>query len=362
MTQRIAFIMPHFDVGGAEHVVLRLLASLDRTRFAPVLVLQSRSGALLDQVPADVPVHDLGGARASRAILRLARLMRRERFDLTYTATNAGNLMALAALRLSGTRTRAVISEHTPLTGFLGHAKARQLRVALMRWLYPAASALVAPLPQIGEEHRTILGTSLPRFACLPNPVIDALTPAKATPRRLNQLISVGRLAPEKRFDLMIDAFALAHSRNPDLRLTIHGEGPCRPELMAQIDAYGLSGIVALPGLTHDVPAALNRADMFLCTSRLEGLGNAIIEAMAAGLPVLSVDCPYGPPHLLEDGASGALVRSDRAEDIAEEILRMASDLPRRQTYQQRGQAMAARYSTRASITAHEDLFALACQ
>ena len=101
---------------------------------------------------------------------------------------------------------------------------------------------------------------------------------------------------------------------------------------------------------------------MFLCTSRVEGLGNAIIEAMAAGLPVLSVDCPFGPPHLLENGASGALVRSDRPEDIASEILAMTTDTARSQTYRTRGQAMAQRYHSGASIRAHETLFTLACQ
>lgn len=362
MAQRIAFILPHFRMGGAEQVVLRLLTSLDRTRFDPALILQSRDGALLDQIPADVSIHDLGDARASRAVLKLAKILRKEQFDLTYTATNAGNLMALAALRLSGAKTRAVISEHTPLNGFLGQAKARKIRVALMRALYPSASALVAPLPQIGEEHQSILGKHLPQFTCLPNPVVDCISDLPRARTRLNRLVSVGRLAEEKRFDLMIDAFALAHAKNPDLRLTIHGEGPCRPHLEAQIKVYGLQHAVQLPGLNRDIPQALANADMFLCTSRLEGLGNAIIEAMAAGLPVLSVDCPFGPPHLLENGQSGALVRSDRPEDIAAEILAMTTDEARSQTYRTRGQAMAQRYQSGASVRAHETLFALACQ
>ena len=362
MVQRIAFILPHFHMGGAEQVVLRLLTSLDRSQFQPTLILQSRTGALLDQIPADVEIRDLGGARASRAVLKLAKLLRAQKFDLTYTATNAGNLMALAALRLSGAKTRAVISEHTPLNGFLGQAKARKIRVALMRALYPAASALVAPLPQIGEEHQSILGKHLPQFTCLPNPVVDRISDLPARRSHLTRLVSVGRLAEEKRFDLMIDAFALAHAKNPDLRLTIHGEGPCRAQLEVQIRNYGLQHAVKLPGLNRDVPQALANADMFLCTSRLEGLGNAIIEAMAAGLPVLSVDCPFGPPHLLENGASGALVRSDQPEDIAHEILAMTTDHSRSQTYRTRGQEMARRYQSGASVRAHETLFALACQ
>ncbi len=362
MVQRIAFILPHFRMGGAEQVVLRLLTSLDRTRFQPILILQSSQGALLDQVPADVECHDLGNARASRAVLRLAKILRKERFDLSYTATNAGNLMVLAALRLSGASTRAIISEHTPLSGFLGQAKARQIRIGLMRALYPTASALVAPLPQIGEEHLSILGKRVPQFTCLPNPVVERIADLPTKQRRLTRLVSVGRLAEEKRFDLMIDAFAHAYAQNSDLRLTIHGEGPCRMQLETQIKVYGLEHAIKLPGLNRDIPQALADADMFLCTSRVEGLGNAIIEAMAAGLPVLSVDCPFGPPHLLENGESGALVRSDRPEDIASEILAMTTDTARSQTYRTRGQAMAQRYHSGASIRAHETLFTLACQ
>lgn len=355
---RVAFFLPHFEVGGAELVVLRLLCGLDRRLFQPALILQHRRGALLDQLPEDVDLFDLGDVRASQAVLPLARLLRRQRFDLCYTATNATNLLMLAALRLAGGISPALVSEHTPLSGFLAHAKARALRVAAMRFLYPRAAVLAAPLPQIGDEHRTLIGARTPPFHVLPNPVIPEL-PAEMPPLRdrARHLVSLGRLAPEKRFDLMIAAFAIAHARQPDLRLTIHGEGAARPALTAQIGELGLSDVISLPGLTRDVPAALSGADMFLCTSRLEGLGNAIIEAMAAGLPVISVDCPFGPAHLLQGGRGGALLADHSADAIASDITALSDDPPLRAAYRQMGRAMAARYTIDAAVAAHETCF-----
>lgn len=354
--KRVAFFLPHFEVGGAEMVILRLLQGLDRTAFQPVLILQTRRGALLDRLPTDVAVLDLGGARASRAVLPLSRLLRREGFDLTYTATNATNLLMLAALRLARVQTRAIVSEHTPLTGFLGHAKARTLRTLAMKALYRDAAMLAAPLPQIGKEHGDLLGRMAP-FHVLPNPVIDSLPVLPRPASCATRLVSVGRLAEEKRFDLMIRAFAAAHAENPDLRLTIHGEGPARPALEQLIQTLGLTDTVTLPGRTDDVPAALEKADLFLCTSRLEGLGNAIIEAMGAGVPVLSVDCPFGPAHLLEQGNSGMLMASDCPDAIAQEILRLVPDAPRRTAYQTRARKMAQRYTIPAAVAAYEGCF-----
>ena len=357
MANRVAFFLPHFGHGGAEGVVLRLLGGLDRARFAPVLILQRRRGELLERVPADVPVLALARPRPPACIRDLAAIYGREGIALAVTLTNAANLYSVLAARMSPARPATLVTDHTPLRAFLQDAKLRRLRSAAIRRVYPHATLTGAPLPEIGAELSDFLGAAAPPFVTLPNPVVEGVRPSRALADQACEIISVGRLAPEKRFDLLIDAFAMVRSARPDARLTIYGEGAERPVLEARIAALGLGDSVRLPGFVSDLDGIYAGADLFVCTSRREGLGNAIIEAMAGGVPVVSVDCPFGPRWLLRDGAAGRLVTRADAPGIAEAMAETLADRGRREAYVAAGIETARGYEIGAAIGAYEAAF-----
>lgn len=121
--------------------------------------------------------------------------------------------------------------------------------------------------------------------------------------------VAMGRLAPQKNYPMMIKAFVEVVKRHPEQKLKIYGAGPQRAELENLISNLGLSSNVFLCGQTHDVPSALSDAIGFLMTSDYEGMPNALMEAMAMGLPCIATDCPCGgPAELIVDGENGFLV------------------------------------------------------
>ena len=234
-----------------------LLTHLDRSRFTPMLILQRSEGEYLAMLDDDVEVVTLRSPRPPGCVVELFRILRSRRVDVIYTATNAANIYATMAAALPGSRVRAIIGEHTPLAINLAEAKRPVLRRAAMRWSYQRAALAVAPLEEIGNELRDLLGASCPPFRCLPNPVVTALAPPRPLPRHARRIVSVGRLATVKRFDLLIEAFAAFHRNAPDASLVILGDGPERAALETLALELGVAGAVSLPGYVEDVAAHL---------------------------------------------------------------------------------------------------------
>lgn len=100
----------------------------------------------------------------------------------------------------------------------------------------------------------------------------------------------------------------IVHRDYPDVHFSIYGDGPLREELQKKITNDNLNGIVTLQGRTNNAQKVLNAADVFIMTSNYEGMPNALLEAMAVGLPCISTDCPTGPAEIIDNGINGILV------------------------------------------------------
>jgi glycosyltransferase involved in cell wall biosynthesis len=137
----------------------------------------------------------------------------------------------------------------------------------------------------------------------------------------------MGRLEPVKGFDLLLRAFAACRGQCPDWTLTILGEGRERQRLEALAEQLGVASYVRLPGTVGDPAPVLRRADLFVLSSRYEGFPNALLEAMALGLPVIATDCAA---RIVRDDVDGLLVRGDDATALATAMAALMADEPRR--------------------------------
>ncbi|WP_309730550.1 glycosyltransferase family 4 protein [Chamaesiphon sp. OTE_75_metabat_556] len=166
----------------------------------------------------------------------------------------------------------------------------------------------------------------------MPNPVTTP-PPAASDGRlvKVPSLIAIGRLHPQKGFDLLLQAFDRIQAKYPDWQIVILGEGPMRAELEALRSQLNLTDRVHLPGLVTNVPEYLHQADLFVMPSRFEGFPMALCEAMACGLPVLAADCLSGPRDIIEDGVNGVLVATEDVDALAAGLDALMSDPAKRQ-------------------------------
>ncbi len=161
---------------------------------------------------------------------------------------------------------------------------------------------------------------------------------------RQQYLGAVGRLTRQKGFDLLIEAFARIATRHPEWKLVIWGEGDDRKSLEALRDALDLRDRVELPGVTQRPGLWVETADVFVLSSRYEGWGIVLLEAMAAGLPVVSFACEWGPSDMVKHGEDGILVPSNNVDALAEALSRMLGDGELRSRLAANAEASAKRY------------------
>jgi glycosyltransferase involved in cell wall biosynthesis len=180
----------------------------------------------------------------------------------------------------------------------------------------------------------------------IPNPVqpAPAAVPARPRPGRL-AVATLGSLRSVKGHDQLIEAFALVSGQFPSWDLWIHGEGPARAALEAQIQCLRLEDRVHLPGATAEAAARLREADLFVLPSRAEGFPNALAEAMACGLPVISFDCASGPRELIRPELDGILVSPGDIPGLSTAMARLMADPAERSSMAARATEVVERFS-----------------
>ena len=180
---------------------------------------------------------------------------------------------------------------------------------------------------------------------CINNPLPFAI-PARPAPRIGNTVLAVGRLVHAKGFDVLLQAWSIVVRQVPDWRLMIVGEGEERANLEALRDQLGLGDSVVLPGICPDVTKAYKQASVFCLSSRYEGFGLVLIEAMAFGLPIVSTDCETGPRELLEGGRDAVLVATSNQHALADGLLDVISNMAKASQLSRMASEKAKRFSS----------------
>jgi glycosyltransferase involved in cell wall biosynthesis len=322
---RIALFLPSLAGGGAERVFVQLANEFARSGRRVDLILLRREGAYLSHLDQRVRMVSLGSSNA-RGAFSLARELRADPPAVLISAMDVFNLMAITARFLSRVRTPVVITLHLHLTTHARTSKKLHARLLplLAGCLYRHAAAIVAVSRGVAEDAASITKLPIDQIRVVHNPLP---APAGAgTPLHhpwLNNvvpvLVSAGRLDHQKDFQTLLRAFAgvLEHKA---ARLIILGEGPDRARIEQTVVELGLAEHVALPGFVANPFEYYSHARAFVLSSRYEGFGMVLVEALSCGCPVVSTDCPSGPAEILENGTYGTLVPVGDVQAMANAI------------------------------------------
>ncbi|HEX8150557.1 MAG TPA: glycosyltransferase [Pyrinomonadaceae bacterium] len=377
---RITTVIGSVRCGGAERVCVNLAnAWAAGGRRVTLLTVAQRSAAPAYAVDPRVEVRDAGWRREPRpdeletaalapvlrgiyrtgrlelfdqlsCILILRRAIAETSPDVVVSHIDLTNIRVLAALE--GTRVPVIACEHCDAS-----------RVPLERYqqareaFYRRARAVVAPHPHIADW----LARRGAQACAIHSPLSAPPTPGRERsggPRQRGarrRLVSLSRLAPEKRLDLLVRAFARIAGDFPEWELDVYGDGPLRARLTRLAEELA-PGRVRFRSVADDAYAVLGGADLFVSTSWVESFGCAIWEALACGVPVVVTDCGVPVRSLVRDGVDGLLVREGGAAALASALASLMGDDAARAAMSERAPEVLGRFSMRSALRAWDAL------
>lgn len=189
----------------------------------------------------------------------------------------------------------------------------------MMNVLYPKADGFVFQTEDAQNYFKSKIKNN---SVIIPNPLNDDFLNEVFDTHRKKEIVSVGRLYPQKNHKMLIEAFALVYKQFPDYILKIYGKGILETELMMLIESLHLEQNVYLMGEEKNIKQAIKGSGIFVLSSDSEGMPNALMEAMALGIPVIATDCPCGgPKYLIENGVNGLLTGVGNVQQLADKMV-----------------------------------------
>ncbi len=326
---KIGFLINDLNSGGAERATVSLSNSFcekgheveiitfcGRESFYPLNENVSISCAGFDEIEHTASVKRFLGS--IKRMFRLRSFVKSRKLDVLIGMSFSMTWYAVFATIL--TSTKSIGTERNNPYKY----RASRLNTFLRRFFYKLCSGYVFQTEKSSEFFTDELRE---RDIIIPNAIFNEMIYGLEPPEQREKVIcAVGRLTEQKRFDLLIDAFKRIADRFPDYSLVIFGEGELRSELEAQRDRVGLTDRIYLPGANPEAVKLVNRTGVFVLSSDMEGMPNALMEAMAMGVPCISTRCEMGPEELIENGENGLLVEVGSSEQIAAAIFKYITD------------------------------------
>ena len=372
--RHIAIFMYGLAGGGVPRRNVTLANALAARGHRVDLVVLDARGELRRLVDASVRVVDVGAWQGRLPIVRrkrrwqfavarrsLTAYLRNTAPDVLLSADNYANLAAVAAREVSGWQGVLLLSQRNHTSTY---AAQRPKLIAAIRENYPKADAVVAVSEGVAADLRD-LGLSGDLVQTIYNPIVEpGFFEMAAQPIEhpwfggdMPVVLAAGRIGPQKDFATLLGAFARMRKQGTEARLVILGEGKTsqeRADLQALAARLGISEWVDMPGFVPTALPYIARADLFVLSSRWEGLPGVLIEALACGTPVVSTDCPSGPAEILDGGRFGPLVPVGDDEALAEAMTLVLRTPPDAEVLKKRGGA----FTTEAAVKGYLELIA----
>ena len=360
----ICFVLNDLAGGGAERTAINLINHLDRQKFSPTLLLFKRNGPFLRHLQSHVNIVDLGSQRSRYSLLPLARYFRKNQPDLVFSTLLFTNALTVLVALAACPRAVRIVRETNSWTAAGRNKWSWPDR--LIGWSYRLADKVVSLSQGVAADCIYRYHLAPEQIQVIYNPIdiahIEHLAsqeakdcPFAAGRSGYFEIMAIGRMTRQKGFDLLLQALALIKTVN--WRLTILGEGEDRNELETLAATLGIQKRVLMPGFQENPFAWLKRADLFVLSSRWEGFGHVIAEAMACGVPILATPCPFGPIEIITDGVDGILCNEISVAGLTAQIEYLALNEEVRKRLAFNAKQSVRRFDVKKIVQEYEEMF-----
>lgn len=255
-------------------------------------------------------------------IVRLIKTIKNQKPDVVVTFLPLPSIYIMITKLLSRTvrKTPVILSERADPNVEYHNVIVKKL----IRLLYKKADGFVFQTEEAKNYYESFIKCDT---VIIGNPISDYFLKYKKAKNRKKTIVSCGRLVEQKNFKLLIEAFSEFSINNPEYSLEIYGEGKQENELSELIEDLDMMDKIKLKGRVDDIASRIFDAGMFVLTSNCEGMPNALMEAMALGVPCISTDCPVGGPRLLiQNGKNGILIELNNKKQLIDAMVAIASN------------------------------------
>ena len=326
---KILFVRPTLGYGGADRVTVNLLQAFDRERFKCDLALMRAEGEFLDQVPSDVQLFDLKSKSLWPMWKPLKKLISESDYDVVYSTCGGASMPMMLAAWLGRFKGVTVVSERNILFPPKKSKAKRRLMIFIKAFLYKKATWVTAVSKGVATECKDILGVKSKHINVVYNPIVNKTLLEGAREKvehtffnRYTQIIlAVGRFEWQKDYDTLLKAFNKVTQLNDNVGLFILGKGPLENHYRTLVSDMKLEGRVCFAGFDKNPFKYMAAADVYVLSSRHEGMPGTLVQAMACGAACIATDCPTGPNELIIDGENGYLVEVEDDTTMSERIL-----------------------------------------
>jgi glycosyltransferase involved in cell wall biosynthesis len=328
--KRVLFFIYEMGAGGAARTMLNIINNLDRTKFTPILVTLNYQGDYEANVAEDVLFIKLPTKRLRSAIFPLAKVIRQEKADIVFSTIPNYNTIAILGNLFSFTPAKNIVRE----AAFLGGSIKANLKLRLYGLLYTFASRVVALSHGVKNNIIKRYRVKDEKIDVIYNPVdtnhiqqsIEKGSLSKEYQGFFNKnekiIMTAGRLVHDKDQQTLIKAFSYVNEQI-DARLFILGEGELETELKQKAKELKIEDRVHFLGFKKNPYVYFKQADVFALTSKREGFGHVLAEALAVGVPIVATNAKPGAEEVLDNGKYGVLCEVGDAEAIARAMMKI---------------------------------------
>ena len=369
---KVLFFISSLEGGGAERVLVDILRHIDRAKFAPTLVLlyPYENSPYREYLPADIPVVVVGRQSDSfiekiGQFLSFMQTVFKEDPQVILSKLTHNNLMAILAGKLFNIK--VIVCEHNTLSEVVRDRDGKYILGVpvspMVKILYRSADRIVAICEKIKENLIEDFHIPADKISVIRNPLdmarieeLGSIRPRHPFFDGLTHVVmAAGRMVPQKGFDILLKAFSQVVSE-VEARMIIMGEGPDMETLKQTAQDLGIAGEVSFTGFQENPYQFMSHADVYVLSSRYEGMPMVVLESMACGLPVIATDCRSGIREMLNDGECGMLVPAEDPERLAGAIVRLIKDRPAREELSVLAKQRVGDFSADKILKQYEDL------